>query len=220
MFVTKYKVFNFYFLFVVLAYFLAINYLPSYEKVTKPLILASLLGFYISGNTRQHNAFLLGMIFALLGDVFLLFEGELFFKIGLFSFLLMQISYASVFLGYKGTVKKYFWLISALLIMTGMILLSLLWPGLEGNRVVVCIYILAILFMVISSFRMNIKSALYKVITWGTLSFLLSDAILALDKFYKPIIGSDYLIMISYITAQYCIVVGMKVLHSKVGPVD
>jgi uncharacterized membrane protein YhhN len=179
--------------------------------------MASLLGFYISGNTRQHNAFLIGMIFALLGDIFLLFEGELFFKIGLFSFLLMQISYASVFLGYKGTVNKYFWIVSVFLIFFSMFLLSLLWPGLEGHRVAVCIYILAILFMVLSAFRMNIKNPIHGVIAWGALSFLISDSILALDKFYKPIFAANYLIMIPYIIAQYCIVVGMKSVHSKVG---
>jgi len=215
MFFTKYKAFNVYFLFVILAYFLAINFLPAYEKVTKPLIMASLLGFYISGNTRQNNAFLLGMIFALLGDVFLLFEGDLFFKIGLFSFLLMQISYASVFIRYKGSVHKNFWLLLALLIVFSSFLLFLLWPGLGINRLAVSIYILAILIMVINGLRMNIHSPVYNVVNFGTLSFLLSDTILAVNKFYVPVIASGYLIMIPYIVAQYCIVTGMKELHSQ-----
>jgi uncharacterized membrane protein YhhN len=215
MFVTKYKNFNFYFLLVVLAYFLSINFLPSYEKVTKPLIMASLLGFYISGNTRQNSAFLLGMIFALLGDVFLLFEGGLFFTIGLFSFLLMQVSYASVFLSYKGSVSKNFWLLLALLVVFSSFLLFLLWPGLGDDKVAVCVYILAILIMVTSGLSMNIPSPVYNIVNFGTLSFLISDAVLALNKFYQPVIASDYIIMIPYIAAQYCIVTGMKELHSQ-----
>jgi hypothetical protein len=44
----------------------------------------------------------------------------------------------------------------------------------------------------------------------GALFFMLSDSLLAINKFYRPFPLAGFLIMLSYIVAQYLIVIGTK----------
>ncbi len=94
---TKYSKFTIFFGIIFILNLLFFTYLVEYRVVAKPIIMASLIGFYISVERRQSNAFVLAMIFALLGDVFLLFTSEAFFLIGLGCFLIMQLLYAFIF---------------------------------------------------------------------------------------------------------------------------
>jgi uncharacterized membrane protein YhhN len=43
----------------------------------------------------------------------------------------------------------------------------------------------------------------------GAIIFVSSDSILAFNKFYEPVVLSSFLIMITYLVAQYLIVSGI-----------
>jgi uncharacterized membrane protein YhhN len=49
----------------------------------------------------------------------------------------------------------------------------------------------------------------------GAIVFVLSDSILAVNKFYNPIQKSSFIIMLTYLVAQYLIVNGILKLHSN-----
>ena len=87
----RFKSFNIYFIILILLNILVLFVIQEYRMVAKPLIMASLIGFYIGHESRQSNGFIMGMIFALMGDIFLLFTSKEFFILGLLCFLLMQI---------------------------------------------------------------------------------------------------------------------------------
>jgi len=74
----------------------------------------------------------------------------------------------------------------------------------------VSIYVLAISSMVLSAVN-RLQWAGEKSGPWvlmGALSFLLSDALLAVNKFVDPVPLAGLWIMLTYITAQYLIVKG------------
>jgi uncharacterized membrane protein YhhN len=84
-------------------------------------------------------------------------------------------------------------------------LLSRLWPSLGGMRLPVVIYALALSTMVIMAqlSRFSFSVAL------GTLSFLASDAMLAISHFSHPFTASRPLVWATYYTAQFFICTGV-----------
>ena len=67
--------------------------------LTKPLIMLSLLTWSVLSSdsrvVKQKQLFLAGLVFACIGDIFLMFDG--YFLHGLGAFLVMQVIYLSVF---------------------------------------------------------------------------------------------------------------------------
>jgi uncharacterized membrane protein YhhN len=55
----------------------------------------------------------------------------------------------------------------------------------------------------------------YQAVLVGALFFIASDSILAFNKFYEPIPYASFLIMITYLAAQFCIVWGILKLNQK-----
>jgi uncharacterized membrane protein YhhN len=207
--VMPYKNFTIFYLIIALAHFFSLVWLPQYVAVTKPLIMASLIGFYISTETRQNNIFLLGLIFAMLGDIFLLFEGELFFIIGLASFLLMQWCYVYVFSRNFQKPDTTAIVKIVLLSVISILLFCYMQAGLGDMKLPVLLYVFSILTMV--SFAITRASSVkgHQQVVFGALFFLVSDALLAIHKFTQPVPMASYLIMGTYITAQYLIVTGV-----------
>lgn len=204
-----YKNFTLFYLVIATAYFVSLTWLPQYVAVTKPLIVASLIGFYIGTEPRQNNIFLLGLIFALLGDIFLLFDGSLFFTMGLAAFLIMQWCYVYVFSRNfqkpdQASLRK----IILLAVIAG-VLLYILWPGLGDMKWPVVLYVFSIMTMV--SFSITRLKSLqgYQNAVWGAIFFMVSDALLAINKFTVPLPFASYLIMATYMAAQYFIVTGL-----------
>jgi len=204
-----YKNFTIFFLVMALAHFVSLAWLPQYIPVTKPLILASLIGFYISAEPRQNNVFLLGLIFAMLGDIFLMFDGELFFIVGLVSFLLMQACYVYVFIRDFQKPDRVSLMRIVFLTVASTILLFFLWTGLGNMKIPVIFYMVSILTMVAFAISRNNSLKGYKHVVLGALFFMISDTLLAFNKFSVAIPLASYLIMCTYMAAQYLIVTGV-----------
>ncbi|MBJ7881239.1 lysoplasmalogenase [Gelidibacter salicanalis] len=183
---------------------------------TKPSLLISLLFyFYVQSkelDPKTRTLTFLALICSLMGDVLLLFDSRSanYFILGLVSFLLAHLFYSVVFL------KKRNSKINPLVLITILSLYALgffylLRDGLNDLMMPVIIYMLVILLMVITAYIRHKKVAekSFILVFFGALLFVISDSILAVNKFYMPIQFSGVYIMLTYALAQYFIVLGV-----------
>ena len=75
----------------------------------------------------------------------------------------------------------------------------------------VLFYMLTILTMSTAAYlrKGSVHKISYNLVLLGAVLFMVSDSILALNKFYKPLAFSHVSIMFTYAIAQLCIVLGM-----------
>ena len=188
--------------------------------VSKPLILPFLGGYYGASSAFPRSFILVGALFACwIGDVALMFVGygEHWFMTGLVAFLIghvlfvityRQFRWDSIEVGLSPIQKIRF---SLPVVLAGTGLVTILYPGLGGLKIPVIIYATAIMVMVMNAiFRFGrTPSKSFWLVLLGALLFMLSDSILAINKFRGGIEMSGVWIMITYISAQYCIVEGL-----------
>jgi len=187
---------------------------PTLDMISKPLLMPTLATyFFLSVEGRNRLAFymVIALMFSWFGDVFLMFQqiNGLYFIIGLVSFLLAHITYVIIFrksnVGFKP--KPFTYATGFLMVIYGMLLLMLLWPGLSDMKVPVVFYTFVIMTMGISAlFRKASGSSLVLI---GAILFISSDSLLAINKFSEAIPGARFWVMASYILAQFTIVAGM-----------
>ena len=101
--------------------------------------------------------------------------------------------------------------IALLLIIYASGLFYLLKDGLGEMLIPVVVYMVVILTMAVTAFlrKAKVSPLSYNLVLIGAICFMLSDSILALNKFYQPIPWSNVSIMITYALAQYLIVIGI-----------
>lgn len=198
-----------------------VSELADLHYFTKPLIVLSLLFFFIKFskhlNTTVRTLTILALVFSLLGDVSLLFDGidSIYFIVGLASFLIAHIMYVLVFLKHRDRSKNPLGFIMAMLVYATF-LFYILKDGLGDLLVPVIVYMVVILTMSTTAFlrQRNGNLASYNWVFLGAISFMISDSVLALDKFYHSFQLSSICIMSTYALAQYCIVIGVLKLKS------
>ena len=191
--------------------------------IAKPLLIPALLLLllFTKSLVPGKNLLLAGLLFSWMGDLFLLFEykNKLFFIFGLASFLTTHIFYIIYFLRIRSVnislLKKQPFLI-ALVLAYGIALVMLLYPHLGDLKLPVIIYAAVICTMLLCSLhiflKVNTKAARYFLT--GAAAFVLSDSLLAIDKFYAQhpadqLFGyAGVCIMLTYCAAQYFIVRG------------
>jgi uncharacterized membrane protein YhhN len=74
----------------------------------------------------------------------------------------------------------------------------------------VLVYVLAIFFMALAAGGLSPAVGLHgkPLVLLGALLFVLSDTILAIDRFVKPLAAGHGLVLLTYYSALWCIVVG------------
>ena len=192
--------------------------LSSVRLISKPLLLISLLVYFIfnAGSSRNLTFYLMiGALFcSLLGDIFLLFESasSLYFTLGLASFLIAHLLYTFVFiLKRKKKPNADFKWVVLIFSAYGILLFFFLKDNLGALKVPVILYILGILTMVVTAYirKENVTQSSFNLVFIGALFFVVSDSILAIDKFSVGIPFAHILIMGTYATAQYLIMKGV-----------
>ena len=187
------------------------------EYVFKPLIIIWLIAFFVLQVKNVQSSlkkWIIGaLFFSWLGDVLLMFQDDqsLFFLMGLSSFLIAHIFYILFFhfIRAKENVKSrwYFVLIVAVYYA---ILVSLLSSYLGNMKLPVRIYAVVISFMLMLAMHMlfikNKKAGLWMMM--GALLFVISDSLLAINKFYQAFEMAGIFVMISYGLAQLFITKG------------
>jgi uncharacterized membrane protein YhhN len=187
--------------------------------IAKALIIPILLLIYRS-HTRQsaesfHRLILAALVCSWAGDVLLQFASynETFFLAGLGSFLIAQLMYVLAFFSTPGKNRVLFgpgiWLIIPVLAY-GTGLLYYLWDGLGDMRIPVMVYAIVILTMLSAALNREgkVNRLSYLLVLLGAILFVLSDSLIAVNKFKASFALARIAIMTTYITAQYLIITG------------
>tara|TARA_R110002051_G_scaffold79146_1_gene142853 strand:+ start:917 stop:1609 length:693 start_codon:yes stop_codon:yes gene_type:complete len=208
----------FFFLLVTFDIYLGSTTYVFFRIISKPLILLTLIFYFLQNRVgmeqRPARYALMALVFSLMGDVFLLFDkiSELYFILGLGSFLLAHVCYAFTFyLQRFSKIRSDFWVTTLLFLSYGSVLFIILQPYLGSLKIPVALYIIAILIMVITAYsrKGNVKVSSFLLVFIGAISFIISDSLLAINKFLIPLPYSNFLVMGTYALAQYLIVRGL-----------
>ncbi len=176
--------------------------------ITKPLIMLSLMIYYSVVVENENHLYLAALFFCFLGDVFLIFNTELNFILGLVSFLIAHILFIIIVvkLMKKATgIQKVISLMPFTILFAA--LMYLLKDNLGGMLFPVIVYGITIsAFGVIALLNyVTEKSVINLVLLGGALFFIISDSTIAIGKFLQYEAYFPLLIMATYIVAQYLI---------------
>lgn len=186
--------------------------------VAKSLIMLSLIGYYMSAVVKRKGYMVRAMFFCWAGDVVLLMQNdaEIYFMLGLFAFLVGHLLYIYAYRQVQWedsqplSLQKKVLFAFPVYLVAGILLLTL-YPGLGSLAVPVFMYSLVLAVMVQTALyrkgRTNPDS--YILVVLGAALFMLSDSLLAINKFNTPFRGAASVIMLTYILAQYLIVEGV-----------
>jgi len=186
--------------------------------VSKPLLMISLFYFYFQ-KVKQNigtsdKIMFVSLIFSCLGDTFLMFQGKnpQFFLLGLGSFLVAQVAYSGIFKpsGTTNHNKRFPFLIYGFLFV---LLLNNKIP--KGFMMPISAYATAIMWMGITAAERQTKIKSYGFVLIGAILFIISDSLIAINKFAFSIPLSDLWVMSTYIAAQYLIVQGVLLERNK-----
>lgn len=214
-------------LFILLSLLHLIGEAWQYEPLiflTKPLLMLTLaVWFYrtVWPHGRPFSGLIMGAIlFSLLGDSLLMLvnygpASESFFLPGLLAFLLAQLCYAMAFYSLTRGEEPRFLVRPARAGRYGLIfaaLLFVLWPYLEGAmQLAVPIYAAAIAAMLFSVINLKgrLPSRIYAGLWFGAMLFVLSDTLIAWNRFVSPLAWAGLSVMSTYLAAQ-----GLLIYHS------
>jgi len=182
--------------------------IPILIQVFKPLILLSLLILYTVSVLKLNKLYVFALIFSFFGDVFLMFSGELYFIIGLVSFLIAHLLFIKIVINQiqKQPISKVIIsIIPFFVLFLGLILF--LKNFLDDLLIPVIIYGLTICtFGTVSLINyLSTKSKKSLLMLVGAIVFISSDSVLAINKFYNSSHLLEIIIMITYVLAQYLI---------------
>jgi len=230
----KKKVFFFLFILSVTGVFTGIIFHEKwFDFIFKPLIMISLGGMFYTETTgiSVKTKVLAGwaFLFSLLGDTFLMFAGknQLFFMAGLGSFLVSQIGYISLFQHSNKIAGIQSWLFLKkhpgwlfLYFLYGNLIYFLLFPNLDlVLKVAVFVYMVALLGMSVMALNRKgtkpVKS--FQFVFIGSLLFVISDSVIAINKFLQPVPFDGLIVMSTYMAAQFLIVQGLIFQFTKKG---
>ncbi|MGD2251331.1 MAG: lysoplasmalogenase [Anaerolineales bacterium] len=145
-----------------------------------------------------------GLVFSLAGDVFLMLPSDQFIA-GLVSFLIAQILYIAAFTTGKGF--SFNWLSAIPFVVYGIVIYIVLSPHLGSMRLPVIVYMLAILTMAWQGWErwitLSEKGALLGFA--GAALFVISDSVLALNRFRGEFASARALTLTTYYAAQWLI---------------
>ncbi|WP_409416880.1 lysoplasmalogenase [Flavobacterium sp. PS2] len=180
------------------------------------------LAVYLSEDFPSKKILLGALLFSWIGDVILLFadKAEIYFILGLVAFLISHVIYIILFNKQnKPDVPKnkgVFFIGLGFILVYLATMLTVLLPKLGDLQLPVIVYALTISTMLLYAFSGYLiwKKPANTYILVGAIIFVLSDSILAMDKFYEPIYKNSFFIMLTYLMAQYLIVIGILKLNS------
>ncbi len=212
------KNFTYIFFFILLGDLLARAMQPDWqlaEYIFKPLLMIS-LGYYFVNATilrgvRQNQFVLAAIVFSLLGDVFLMFEG--YFIKGLGAFLIAHLFYIYAFRSEASRFfsKKKLFIPTILVLVYGYFLLMQVLPNVAlPLKVPITVYAIAILLMLLTTLHRwgNVSDISFKYVIVGATLFVISDSMIAISKFVTSFPMDGVLIMATYGVGQYLIVDG------------
>ena len=187
------------------------------EFVFKPLIVIWLLSWFVlqtgMTNSPLKKWMILALLFSWAGDVLLMFQdsNSIFFLMGLSSFLVAHLFYILFFhLVRKQEHVAMRWYLLLVVLMYCVVIIYILSPHLGELIWPVRIYAAVISCMLMLAMHMSFiknKRAGLNLMT-GAMLFIISDSILAINKFYYPFQLAGIFVMATYGLAQFFITYG------------
>lgn len=180
---------------------------PLVEAITKPMLMLILISLYWVSVQKKDYWYILALAFSFLGDVFLLDKSNM-FLFGVGAFLLTQLIYIKLItnklegVSFKNVILS---ILPFALYLTG--LLYLLYDKLGSFRIPVIVYGITIsVFGMVSLLSLLEKRDSVRFLMFaGAVVFILSDSMIALNKFYRSEEIYPVAIMMTYVLAQYLI---------------
>lgn len=204
---------NRYFLLAFVAFalvFTASTFFSSYPfswlvKLLPMAILLVIAAKHLTGNLGK--VFIAGIAFSALGDFFLDYDRVNWFIFGLASFFIAHVCYIISLKPQlsKLSLRRNIVLASCYFIGSG-IIFSLFSAELKELFVPVFFYMLILVLMAISTV-LTARSNYWLML--GGLSFVASDTMIGLDKFYSPLNFHHSAIMLTYYFAQFSLLIGI-----------
>ncbi len=186
--------------------------------ITKPLLITSLLWFFLVATKTNYSAIkwyaAAALFFSTAGDSLLMFafRTELFFLAGLVAFLIAHAFYILCFHHIKtreDVPGKWQWAIVVTIYYA--FIMSLLLPNTGSMKLPVILYGLVISFMLFVAALLydlpDNKTARY--ILSGALLFVVSDSLLAINKFHHKFEQAGWMVMATYLAAQVLLAQGI-----------
>jgi uncharacterized membrane protein YhhN len=181
------------------------------ETWAKPLVLSSLLVVAVVLGATSSTAgiwLLVALVFGLLGDVALLSDSLPRFRAGVAAFLVGHLAYLACFASLGLPMPAWSWaglavLAAALFATRGVVPAT---HRLEGRAlsVPVAVYSVVIGAMLLCAWFTGVP-----LVALGASVFVISDAVLSIDRFVRPIPHARLILMVTYHVGQALIVAGV-----------
>lgn len=182
--------------------------------IAKPCTTSLLVIMALVANTPERTyqvPIVIGLCLSLVGDMFLMLRGN-YFIAGLASFLAAHLAYIVAFRSGVGFGRHAWLLLPYLLLATGV--LVYLWPRLGRLRPPVVAYVAALVVMAWqAAVRANVITSVFTLAAAvGAALFVVSDGVLAINRFGVRFRAAQAVIMSTYVVAQALI--ALSVWHS------
>lgn len=200
--------------------------LDELVAITKPLLMPTLMFYFVkSVRPTPLNKFVLAaLFFSFLGDTLLMLvpRSEIFFLAGLISFLLAHVVYIVINMNAISSEERSVkpeWS-DLVFVLFGFAIFSVINKNLGEMYIPVVIYTVVICIMGVTAKKRWKKTdnQSYRLVLLGSILFLISDSILAYNKFNQTFASAEFLNMLTYIGAQFFIVQGLIVFIQKIQP--
>ncbi|MEO9021537.1 MAG: lysoplasmalogenase [Ginsengibacter sp.] len=204
-------------IFCVLAIIYLLGTLLNWQDATfylKPVLLIPLMiASLILTDFPNRKILFLALVFSWVGDTFLLFvfRNGTFFIFGLIAFLIAHIFYVILFVKELKKAGGKFTFAKPGLFIIILYLAAFLWPlfpYLYDLKIPVIIYSLVITSMLYTAYLLapHLPKPSAVLLLSGAVSFVVSDSILGINKFYVTVPYGGSLIMVTYLYAQGALV--------------
>jgi len=182
---------------------------PDLESVAKPavLVVLVLLAWLLRADSVDYGTQLLvGLVLCLVGDVVLLGRSDRAFLGGLIAFLLAHVAYIAAFRRIPGEAPIWWGVVAIAVVVVAVIVTQILpivrVSGRDGIPLLV--YALVVGGMAALAWAIGLV-----VVGIGATLFLASDALIAFDRFVRPVAWGQLVVHITYHLGQLLIVLGM-----------
>lgn len=181
--------------------------------MTRPLLMPSLLWWFLSQISRPysfaHRRMINALLLATAGDIFALLAkfNDWFFFADIMCYLFMHMMYVLIFLSvirFQEVSKVYIAIAIIIFIIYGIVFLNYLLPHSGWLTLPILIYASAVTLTIITS-AITITyfpRPLFIMLMAGTIIYLASDTIIATNKFITPVYLSGFWGLLAYIVAQ------------------
>ena len=184
-------------------------------SAVKPLLMPflALTAVAAAGSTerKEIRLLILALLLGCVGDVFLIYDGFLFFVAGMVAFLSGHICYMCLFGGKSWTgftAKTWIPAIIAMAALTAVLIIAI---GVNGAMLVpMCVYGFALMLLIFSTLAgvFRFRTCTWWILLGGALLFTFSDSLIAIGTFNGDFPGREFLVMLTYIAAQTLLAIG------------